>query len=288
MAITIAKDICSGYKYLIVINCITTKEWDTKYIPSFITNKLTNYLVKTKEDVCEFIREIFMVWRFNFHSDSNEKIRTMNKDYMELIIDQINNSRFFPYLEYMINSGINSGIYCSIKIYPMRNEFINLLDLIYESGKIESKLENNYYKYNIFSYIVFKDSNPKRLQIFIKNPKNITSEIDQTFLKLDKIHDFDFYQVNFKKLGLTLVNTERFIKLLNSGASFLLTKDDFISEKEIIYSNIYCLSKIDERVTTIEQEIHYLKMDYLLLNLDKNCNVKVLHDGITRKIMSFL
>lgn len=254
MDFTLAKNIHDNYKYLITIKCIVSKDWNFRYIPSFTTNTLTNYLTKSKEDINDIIKEIFLVWRYKYHSD--DKTKKLNMEYMEQIIQHVDNLKFFSYLEYTINSGFDSSIFCYIKIYPMRYEFIHLLDLI--------DIQNSNFKHSIYPYIVFKDSNPNRLELYIVNPKNIAIEQKQTFVKLNKIYNMEFYQSIFEKLGLSLTKPEKFMKQLNSNNSFILTKDDFSSNKEILYSNIYFMTHIDERVTTIQNELYFLKTDKLL------------------------
>lgn len=225
----------TNYKYLIVINCTITKDWEFKHIPSFTTNKTSSYLIKNISDVQDIIKEIFLVWRYKFHSNSDISTRDLNNDYMELLLNQVDNIGIFSYLDYNIESGIDSSINCSFKIYQMRDEFINLLDLT-DPVKYETPTS---FKHRILSYIVFKDKNPNRLEIHIQNPQYITTDINQTIGNLHKIYDLEFYQDIFKKVGLQLVNTDNFMKSINSDKSFILTINDFKSDNEILYSNIY-------------------------------------------------
>lgn len=287
MALTIANEIMSKYNYLIMIKCSITKDWELQHIPSFITNKPVNYLVKNLLDVIDIIKEIFLVWRYKYHTDSKLQIKESNIEYMEQIINKIKNMSYFPYLEFLINSGINSSINCSIKIFQMRKEFIHLLDLIYEP-ELSIFKNTSCFRYSFVSYVVYKDSNPNRLRIFIQNPNYINKVIDQTILSLNKIYDLDFYQSIFDNLELTLQNPEKFTKLLISNNSFLLSKDDFIPNDNILYSNIYILLPINTRVTTLQNELYFIKTNYIAKTLNEVFTIKMFDDGIKYKIMSFL
>ena len=258
-----AQNILSNCGYLVYINCKVTDEYDVNFIPSFKINTPTNYLVKSKKDIEHIIYEIFMVWRYIFHSNKDEDVRRLNKDYMEHIIKQINNISDFSGLKYTFNSGIDLATQCIIKIYSLNNNFINFLDLTYKKQVVETVLDN-YYKHHIFSFVIFKDINPNRFEIKI-----------QKDIKLTEIYDIDFYLSHFTNMDIVLKDSEKFTEMIKSNNSFMLSKNDFVSEKDILYSNIYFIAQINESVTTVEQEIYYLKIDYLLNKCKKGDIYKI-------------
>lgn len=230
------KELLKEYNYLIVIKCNILPEWDKKYIPSFTTNKRRGYLLKTITDVKNFIKEIFMIWRYEFHTSEFQKIRDANIEYMKEVINKVENIGTFPYLNFVVNSGMNSGITCEFNIFQMREEFINLFEL-----SPEYKFSYNC-SHIVIPYVVFKDEYPNRLEFcIIQNPKYLVSGINQTMLMLKKIYNFDFYNENLQKIGLSIKYKEKFMELIYKKKSFNLTKEDLISEKEIYYANIYFL-----------------------------------------------
>ena len=229
-----AKKLLKDYEYLIVIKCSILPEWDIKYIPSFTTNKKTGYLLKNITDVKNFIKEIFMIWRYKFHMSEFQKMRDANMEYMKEVITKVENIGMFPYLSFLINSGVNSRINCDFTIFQMRDEFINLFEL---SPEYKIAYE---YSHIVLPYVVFKDKYPNRLEFcVIQNSKYLSSGINQTMLMLRKIYDHDFYNENLQKLGLSIKDKEKFINLLSQKKTFILTKDDLVSEKEIYYAYIH-------------------------------------------------
>jgi len=242
-----AKELLNDYDYLIVIKCNILPEWDIKYIPSFATNKKIGYLLKTITDLKNFIKEIFMIWRYKFHKSDFQHIRDANMEYMKEVITKIENIGMFPYLSFVVNSGINSSINCEFTIFQMREEFINLFELSPEH-KISYQSSHS-----VIPYVVFKDKYPNRLEFcIIQNPKYLVSGNNQTMLMLRKIYNFDFYNENLKKLNLTIKDKEKFMDLIYQKKSFILTKEDFISEKEIYYANIHFLVGIRDRLKKLD------------------------------------
>jgi hypothetical protein len=148
----------------------------------------------------------------------------------------------------------------------MRDDFINLLDLEYEKDKPDL-VNRKSFLHRVIPYVVYKDPNPNRLRVYLTQNSEYVSKyvsgINQTFLLTRKIHDLEFYALQFEKLGLTIRNPLRFIKLIKSGNSFLLTDDDFESEIGLLYANVYVLTPINELVTTVQQNLYYLKTDYI-------------------------
>ncbi len=243
---TITKDITTtqlmaNYNYLLIIRCKINKEYTgTNYIPSFITNKTVGYLVKNINDVKDIIKEIFLVWRYKYHSDTDKYIQSANFEYMEQIIQKLSDLTFLPYLDFRIDGGFKpfGDIDCWFRIYNMREEFINLLDLVDEKDKPKfDNLQNVVYR--VIPYIIYSEPNPNRLRIHISNPDSITKSINQICQIAKNTYDLDYYTALFNKLGLKIKNKVKFIKNLNSGSSFLLTKEDFDSECPILYSNVY-------------------------------------------------
>ena len=247
-----AKELLNHYHYLIEIKCNILPEWEIKYIPSFTTNKKMGYLLKTITDVKNFIKEIFMIWRYKFHTSEFQQIRDANMEYMKEVITKIENFGMFPYLNFVVNSGINSSINCNFTIFQMREEFINLFELSPEYKELSPEYTELSPEYKItyecshlvIPYVVFKDKYPNRLEFcIIQNPKYLVSGINQTMLMLRKIYNFDFYNENLQKIGLSIKDKEKFIDLISQKKSFILTKEDFISEKEIYYTNVHFLVK---------------------------------------------
>ena len=231
-----ASEIIYNYKYLIEIKCFITNNWNPRYIPSFTTNKKTGYLIKNFDEVKEFIKEIFMVWRYKYHSNECQKKREENIEYMKQTIEKIQNMSINPYLDFTVNSGIDKSINTTFTIYNMGDEFINLFEY---NPKSEI---NNYYKHKVLPYVIFKDKNPNRLEVcIIQNPKQIKNDSSQVMLLLRNTYNYDFYEINFSRLGLKIRDQEKFMDLLNSKRPFVLTKEDFNSEKEIFLSNIHFL-----------------------------------------------
>jgi len=269
---TTIKQLMSNYNYLIIIRCKINEEYaNTKYIPSFITNKTVGYLVKNLNDINDIIKEIFLVWRYKYHSSSDSSIREFNIQYMEQTIQKLSNLNSVSYIDFKIDSGIKpfSDIDCCFRVYNMRQEFIHLLDLVY--GKNRPEFNNSpSVVHRIIPYVIYSDPNPNRLQIHITHPDSITKNINQTCLFAKNIHDLNYYTTLFNKLGLEIKNQTKFIKMLNSGSSFLLTKDDFESESEysILHSNVYFLSPVDTRETSVELDVYYLKMNQLIKPID--------------------
>lgn len=236
MSFDLTKEIMNNYKYLITIKCPTTNQWKTMHMPSFITNKKTSYLVKTVQDVKDIINEIFMIWRFKFHTSEYKIMKESNIEYMKEIISKIENFDMIPYLSFIINSGLNPNINCEIIIFQMKEEYIYLLTIQPDYQTLYECL------HTVIPFIIFKDINPNRLEIYIvQNPKYLVSEVNQTMLMLRKIYDFNFYNENLQKIGLTIKDKENFMELIYKKKSFNLTEEDLISEKEIYYANIYFL-----------------------------------------------
>ena len=289
MTSSIVKNIMTDYKYLFIIRCKIDKEFEPKYIPSFITNKTAGYLIKSIDDVFDIIKEIFLVWRYKYHSDSREHIRKANFEYMEQIIQKMHDLKFSPYYEFNIGSGREfTDIDCWFKVYSMRGEFIDLLDLMYDNNKLEL-INKKTYLHRVIPYVLYKDTNPNRLHIHItQNPQYITKSIDQTFLLTRKIHDLEFYIRHFSRLNLTIKNPQNFINLIKSGISFLMTEDDFTSSSELLYVYIYFLAAKNESVTTVQQNFYYLKMDSISKSCDELFYLKNIHPNIQHHIMSFL
>ena len=282
--------IMTDYKYLFIIRCKIDKEFEPKFIPSFITNETVGYLVKSIEDVVDIIKEIFLVWRYNFHSNPSEHIQKANVEYMEQIIQKTQDLKIFPYFEFKVgNSEISSGnIDCWFKVYAMRDEFINLLDLIYEENKPEL-INKQIYLHRIIPFIIYKDINPNRLRVHItQNPEYITKGINQTFLLTKEIYELGFYASQFEKLGLVIKNSQHFINLIKSGNSFMLTHDDFKSKNELLYAHIYFLTPINESVLSVQQNLYYLKTDYFVKICDKLFYPTTVQSSIKHKLTSFL
>ena len=287
---SIIYNLMSDYKYLVVIRCKINKEYyNTNYIPSFITNKTVGYLLKNIDDIHDIIKEIFLVWRYIYHSSSDLSVRNSNIIYMEQTMRKLSDCNSVPYIDFKIDSGIKpfANIDCWFRVYPMRKEFIHLLDLVYENNKSEFN-NNTSIVHRVIPYVIYKDSNPNRLQVHITCADYITKTINQTFLFARKIYDLDFYETQFERLGLGIKNKTKFIELLNSGNSFLLTKDDFESNYDIVYSNVYFLSPINERVTCVEQDVYYLKMNNIIKNIEEISKPKLIDTKIGPIIKSFL
>ncbi len=283
-------DLISNYKYLVIIRCKINKDYyNTNYIPSFITNKTIGYFIKNIEGIQEIIKEIFLIWRYKYHSSSDANIQNLNIMYMEQTIRKLSRLDTCPYIDFKIDSGIEpfANIDCWFRVYPMREEFIHLLDIVYEKDRPEFNNRNDIV-HKIIPYVIYKDSNPNRLQVHITNPDYITKTINQTFLFARNIYDWEFYAEQFDKLGLTIKDNDKLIKLLNSGNSFLLTKDDFKSSYNIIYSNVYFLSPVDERVTSVKQDVYYLKMNNFIKSIDEIFKPKLIDTKISCIIKSFL
>jgi hypothetical protein len=286
-------NIITNYKYLITIRCKINNGYNLSFVPSFITNKFVNYVVKDFSDMSDIVKEIFLVWRYKFHSSQDKHIRDLNTEYMEQIISKLSNLKSFPYLDFKINSGLEpyANIDCWFRVYPMREEFIHLLDLVI--GKDSNIYTNdNKYSHQIIPYVVYQDSNPNRLRIHITNPESIPKSMNQTMCRTSGIKELDFYTGEFEKLGLSIKYKENFVHLLKSGKSFVVTRDDLDGGPEIIYSNVYFLTPVDERVTTVEQDVYYLKMNYLIKSNDVAHDPKLSPKLIDGKIgllpMSFL
>lgn len=245
-------NIMNNYKYLVTIRCKINNGYNTTFIPSFITNKMVNYMVKDFRDVSDIVKEIFLVWRYKFHSSPDKHIQDANIEYMEKIISKLSGLESFPYLDFRVDSGVEPGanIDCWFRVYSMREEFIHLLDLVDGEG-LADFANGKIYTHRIIPYIIYQDSNPNRLLIHITNPESIPKSINQTLCCTTIINDLDFYTGKFDKLGLSIKSKEKFIQLLKSGKSFVLTKEDFNYDHEIVYSNIYFMSPVDERVTTV-------------------------------------
>lgn len=290
MNTSIITKLMSNYNYFIVIKCKINKEYsNTNHIPSFTTNKTVGYLVKNIHDIYDIVREIFLVWRFKYHSNSDKSIKKANLEHMEQIIKNISNLNSFPYLDFRIDSGIVpfSDIDCWFRVYNMQEEFIHLLDLVYKEDRPEfNKCMDVVHR--VIPYVVYKDHNPNRLQVHITNSNSITKNINQTFLVTRDIYNLDYYTHHFNKLELKIKNQKRFIKLLNSGTSFLLTKDDFESNRQILYSNVYFLSPVDERVTSVKDDVYYLKMNHIIQMIDDIFKPRLIDGRIGSIIMSFL
>ena len=290
MIFSIINKITTDYKYLFIINCKIDKECESKFIPSFATNKPIGYFVKSINDVTDIIKEIFLVWRHEYHSNPSEHVRKANLEYMEQIIQKIHDLKFFPYLDFNIGSGNGPSFdsNCWFKVFPMRKEFINLLDLTYEENKPELINKKNYV-HRIIPYVVYKDHNPNRLRVHItQNSDYITKGINQTFLLVRDIFDLEFYVSHFERLGLTIKNPQYFINLIKSGKSFLLTEDDFKNTNEILYAHVYFLTPINESVTTIQQNLYHIKTDYIIKISEDLFYPKITHSDVGCKIMSFL
>lgn len=290
MESSVVNNLMSNYKYLGVIRCKINKEYyNTNYIPSFITNKTVGYLLKDDTDIHDIIKEIFLVWRYKYHSSSDPSIRESNIMYMKQSMHKLSDLKYVPYIDFKIDSGIEpfANIDCCFRVYPMREEFIHLFDLVYEANKTEfnNRLD---IAHKVIPYIIYKDPNPNRLQIHITCADYITKSINQTFLFSRQIYDLDFYEIQFERLGLAIKNKTRFIELLNSRSSFLLTKDDFESKYEIVYSNVYFLSPIDERVTSVKQDVYYLKMNLVIKSMEELSKPKIINTKIGYIIKSFL
>ena len=72
-------DLISNYKYLVIIRCKINKDYyNTNYIPSFITNKTIGYFIKNIEGIQEIIKEIFLIWRYKYHSSSDANIKNLS------------------------------------------------------------------------------------------------------------------------------------------------------------------------------------------------------------------
>ena len=283
-------DLMTNYNYLITIRCTINKDYvDTNYIPSFTTNKTVNYLVKNLNDINDIIKEIFLVWRFKYHSSPDSNIQYWNIQYMEQTIQKLSDLNSTPYLDFTIDSGIKpfANTDCWFRVYNMRQEFIHLLDLVYGENRPEfNNLKNVVHR--IVPYVIYSDPNPNRLQIHITHPDSITKIVNQTCLFAKYIYELDYYSTIFNKLGLGIKNKERFIKMLNSGSSFLLTKDDFESECPILHSNVYFLSPVNTRVTSVELDVYYLKMKQLIKSIDIMSMPTVIDEKIGSIIMSLL
>lgn len=153
---------------------------------------------------------------------------------MKEVINKVENIGMFPYLSFLVNSGVDSSINCEFTIFQMREEFINLFEL---SSEYKISYECSHI---VLPYVVFKDKYPNRLEFcVIQNPKYLSSGINQTMLMLRKIYDYSFYNENLQKLGLSIKDKEKFINLLSQKKTFILTKEDLVSEKEIYYANIH-------------------------------------------------
>jgi len=279
----------TDYKYLFVIRCKIDEDYTTKFIPSFITNQTVGYFVKSIDDVIDIIKEVFLVWRYYYHSNPDVSVKNANLKYMQLIIQKVRDLRFFPYIDFTVGNGKSSGRNdCWFKIYPMHEDFVDLLDLIYKENKPEL-INKKIYSHRIIPYMVYTDSNPNRLRVHIsQNSEYITKGINQTFLLAREIYNYDYYAARFEKLGLIVKNPRRFTELLKSGSSFLLTSDDFKSTNELLYAHIYFLTPINESVTTVQQNLYYVKMDYVIKMCNELFYPKVIYSDIGTKVMSFL
>ena len=288
MVFPIVKKLMDDYKYLIIIRCKTDENFEEKHIPSFICNKRVAYLMKSIQDVKEIIEEIFLVWRFKYHLHEDENVRIKNIEYMEKIIKKINDLKYFPDVVMNINSGIDK-INCWFKIYPMNLNFIDLLDLTYKENKPEL-FDNTNYSHKIIPYLVYKDKNPNRLLIHItQNCEDITRGINQTFLQVYENYNLDFYVYHFDILGLKIKNIQRFLNLIKSGKSFLMTCNDFESNYNILYANIYVLTH--KMSISIENNLKYLKMCYVIKMYENSLGKKIIKDDTNNtdyKMLSFL
>jgi hypothetical protein len=258
-----------NYKYLFIIRCKVNNNFTPEHIPSFETNNTVGYFVKSFDDIIDIIKEIFLVWRYKYHSDKSEYIRNKNVEYMHEIIQQVKDLKYFPYVDFNINGGHEpkDNINCWFKVYPMRDEFRDLLDLFYKKNKPEL-YNNKNHSHRFISYLVYKDNNPNRLKIhFTQNHEYLTKGINQIFLITNKTYDYKFYAFHFQRLGLTIKKPDNFIKLLKSNMSFVLTLEDFITDNNLLYVNIYCFTPINEEKTNIRDILYELKMSKIKSSL---------------------
>jgi hypothetical protein len=243
MKLAIIKDILSMHQYLIVIKCTTNKYFKQEYIPSFITDKTVAYFIKSHDDLNDIIREIFLIWRYKFHSNPSIDIRTQNLAYMEQIKSQTHNLKYLPYLDFNIrNDNLNTNVNCWFRVYSMREEFTNFLDLSH-GNYITNPYKYKLFNHKIIPHIIYKDLNPNRLRVHIsQNQEYITKGINQTFLTVINTNDSidaEFYKYHLGRLNLTIKNPLHFEKLISSDESFVMTEDDFELNDQILYARIY-------------------------------------------------
>lgn len=262
MVFPIIQKILDDYKYVFMIDCKVNDSFISEHIPSFIVNKPTVYLLKTRQDLQDIIKEIFLVWRFNYHSHQEQIVRDENMNQMKKTIEKINNLEFFPYINFNIKNSI-PDVNCWFKIYLMNSKFKDLLDLTYKENKAELYVEKDI-MHKVITYVVYKDKNPNRLRIFVPtNNKCITQTINQTLLIVKENKNLDYYVNHFENLGLKIKYLQRFFKLINSNKSFLLTDFDFEINKDILFANVYILS-FNLLSLSLENSLKYLKLNYVL------------------------